>query len=201
MRVVDEFEAGFGWQPEDPEFLERTSHAVLSVGKVWLFDVIDVPGLDERVRALGEPAGVVQLLDRHGRDCATVAQRLGVPHQLTPRATGGPFSAVEVVWMQRWHEVAVVFAQERVLMVGDAVGTASYFRAPGERLGVHPLLRAWPPKKLLSGEPPLHLLCGHGEGIHGESAAEALHEAVETARRRIPNWLPASIRAWRNRDH
>jgi hypothetical protein len=42
-----------------------------------------VPVADERalarVRELGHPAGVVQLLDRHARDCRSVAERLGVP--------------------------------------------------------------------------------------------------------------------------
>ena len=48
-----------------------------STEAVWLFDVIDDPDLDARVRELGEPAAVVQLLDRHNRDCGAVAQRLG----------------------------------------------------------------------------------------------------------------------------
>ena len=30
------------------------------------------PGVDERIRSLGEPAGVIQLLDRHTRDCGDV---------------------------------------------------------------------------------------------------------------------------------
>ena len=30
--------------------------------------------------ALGEIAGVLQLLDRHNRDCAPLAERFGVPH-------------------------------------------------------------------------------------------------------------------------
>ena len=193
MRVVDEFEAGFGWQADEPEYLERTSHAVLSDGEVWLFDVLDVNGLDDRVRALGEPAGVVQLLDRHGRDCAQVAARLGVPHFLPP--TGSPVSTVPVVSLPGWRERAA-FPRDGVLVVGDALGTASYFRAPGERLAVHPLLRLFPPRAL-RGPTPEHVLCGHGEGVHGREAAPALDEALRTARRRIPRWLPASIRAWR----
>ena len=42
-------------------------------GGVWLTDVVDGPGIDKRIRALGEPAGVVQLIDRHERDGAAVA--------------------------------------------------------------------------------------------------------------------------------
>jgi len=198
MRVVDEFENGFGWQADTAEHTERTSHAVASGGGVWLFDAVDVDGLDERVGELGEPAGVVQLLDRHGRDCLTIAERLGVPLLVTPRESYAAIRPIRTVWAPGWHEVAVHFADERVLVVGDALGTARYFRAPGERLAVHPVLRAVPPRKL-AGLAPLHVLCGHGEGVHGDEAAPAVDEALETARRRFLSWLPASIKAWRER--
>ncbi len=198
MRVVDEFESGFGWQADEPEHTERTSHAVASGGDVWLFDAVDVDGLDERVRELGEPAGVVQLLDRHGRDCLTIAERFGVPLLVTPRESYAAIRPIRTVWAPGWHEIAVHFADERVLVVGDALGTARYFRAPGERLAVHPVLRAFPPRKL-AGLAPLHVLCGHGEGVHGEEAAPAVDEALQTARRRLLRWLPASIKAWRER--
>jgi hypothetical protein len=194
VRVVQEFEGGFCWQADEPEFMERTSHAVLDDGKVWLFDVLDADGLDERVVELGEPAAVVQLLDRHSRDCAAVAARLGVPLHVTPRDAVP--SILPVVSIPGWREVAA-FLGGRVLVVGDALGTAAYFRAPGERLAVHPILRPFPPRSL-RGLTPEHVLCGHGAGVH-EDAAEALDEALRTARRRIPQWLPASIRAWRAR--
>ena len=116
---------------------------------------------------LGEPAGVVQLLDRHGRDCATVARGSGVPLHVTPRALS--FS-LQVVWIPGWHEVAA-FLDGRVLVVGDALGTASYFLAPGERLAVHPLLRLFPPRGCAASQPE-HVLCGHGEGVHGRDAAD-----------------------------
>jgi hypothetical protein len=194
VRVVQEFEGGFCWQAAEPEFMERTSHAVLHDGKVWLFDVLDADGLDGRVRELGEPGAVVQLLDRHARDCAAVAARLGVPLHVTPR--GSVPWILPVVWIPGWREVAA-FPAGRVLVVGDALGTASYFRARGERLAVHPGLRLFPPRSL-RGLTPEHVLCGHGSGVH-EGAADALAEALGTARRRIPKWLPASIRAWRSR--
>jgi hypothetical protein len=196
MRLVDEFEGGFGWQADEPEFARRTSHAVRDGDRVWLFDVVDADGLDERVRVLGEPAGVVQLLDRHGRDCAAVADRLGVPLHVTPRGSSAPLPTLRVAWIRGWHEVAA-FVDERVLVVGDALGTARYFCAPGERLGVHPLLRPFPPRSLgrLS---PERVLCGHGAGLH-DGAADALSEALRTARRRIPRWVTGSITAWRSK--
>jgi hypothetical protein len=196
VRVVDEFEGGFGWQADEPEFLERTSHAVRSGDRVWLFDVIDVEGLDERVRSLGEPAGVVQLLDRHARDCAVVAERLQVPLYVTPRGPSAPVPTLRVMWMRGWREVCA-FVDGRVLVVGDVLGTATYFLAPGERLAVQPFLRLFPPRAL-RGLAPEHVLCGHGTGVH-DGAAEALAEALRTSRRRIPSWFPASIRAWRSR--
>ena len=92
MRVVDEIAHATGWIEE--KRAARTSHALEVDGRVWLFDVVDWPGLDARVRELGEPAAVVQLLDRHERDCAAVAQRLDVPHhRRTPAVAGNAVRA------------------------------------------------------------------------------------------------------------
>jgi hypothetical protein len=41
---------------------------------------------------------------------------------------------------------------------------------------------------------PRHVLCGHGEGIHGEEAAFHLEEALATSRRRIPRWLVSQVK-------
>ena len=189
MRLCDETEWGFGWLQE--ERLQRTSHALRAEGRVWLFDPVDSPGVEERIRALGEPAGVIQLLDRHRRDCAALAGRLGVPLHETPfdGVPGAPFDPVPIVQRRLWREVALWWPEEKVLLCGDALGTVRYFVAPGELLGVHPLLRVTPPKAL-SRFAPRHVLCGHGEGPHGDEAAPALAEALATARRRLP-------RAWR----
>lgn len=190
IRFVDEFERSVGWSPARPERQRRTSHAVASAGRVWIFDPLDGAGIDERIRGLGEPAGVVQLLDRHNRDCRALAGRLRVPLHLTPFAgvEGAPFEVVKVLDLPGWHEVALWFPAERVLVCADALGSAPYFRARGERIGVHPLLRLWPPTRLARFE-PRQLLLGHGEGLAGDDAAEALRTALRTSRRRIPSWL------------
>jgi hypothetical protein len=190
VRFVDEFEGSLGWTPAAAELRQRTSHAVSSGGRVWIVDPVDGVGIDERLRGLGEPSAVVQLLDRHNRDCRRVAERLGVPLHVTPFAgvEGAPFSVVRVLDVPGWHEAALWFPAERILVCADAVGSAPYFRARPERIGVHPLLRLWPPKAL-AGFEPRQLLLGHGEGLAGEEAAEALHAALRTARRRIPSWL------------
>jgi hypothetical protein len=196
LRFEDDFGHGFGWSPEG-ERLQRTSHAVLAGGRVWLTDVVDGPGLDERITALGEPAAVVQLLDRHKRDCAAVAERLGVPLHVTPftDVEGTAFVAFPIVRQRFWKEVALWFAEPRVLVFADALGSLGYFRARGEPFGVHPVLRLFPPRRSLAGLEPEHILFGHGPGFHGSEAPAALRTALATARRRLPRALTASVRS------
>ncbi|MGH3007496.1 MAG: hypothetical protein ACRDOS_16605 [Gaiellaceae bacterium] len=194
VRFCDETAFGFGWIAAEPALLERASHAVRVAGRVWLVDPVEGEGVEERVRALGEPAGVVQLLDRHERDCASLAERLSVPLHRLPfgGVAGSPFEVLRVRDRRHWRETALWWPEERVLVCADALGTARYYRAPGERLAVHPLLRPAPPRALRDmarSLAPGHVLCGHGEGIHGDEAALALAEAVSTARRRIPRYL------------
>ncbi|HMI99738.1 MAG TPA: hypothetical protein VK488_07905 [Gaiellaceae bacterium] len=190
LRFSDEFEHGFGWSLEG-ERLHRTSHAVKTGGSVWLTDVVDAPGIDERIRALGEPAGIVQLLDRHKRDCAAVAGRLGLALHVTPftDVPGAPFVVLPIARRRIWREIAVWWPEQRILVCGDALGSLGYFRARGEPFGVHPLLRLAPPRRALGGLEPEHILFGHGDGVHGPGAAPALREALATARRRLPRAL------------
>jgi hypothetical protein len=182
-KSVDEWEGGFGWSQE--EFMRRTSHALVARGRVWLTDPVDNPELEGRVRALGEPAGVLQLLDRHERGCAAWAQRLGVPHLRAWETVGdAPFEALPVRSRRWWREVALWEPSARTLVCADALGTVAYFCAPGERIGVHPLVRPFPPRALARVAPE-RILCGHGAGVHDDTAA-ALQEALRTARRRLP---------------
>jgi len=187
---------GFGWIAEEPRLLQRASHALVSDGQVWLVDPVQVEGLEERVRAAGRVVGVLQLLDRHGRDCAALARAHGVPLRFVPRAgtPGPPFELLGAVRIPLWREAALWWPERRTLVVADALGTAPYFVAPGERLAVHPVLRVFPPRALDRLEPE-HVLCGHGDGVHGPEAAETLHEALRTARRRTPAWLGGLVRA------
>ena len=46
-----------------------------------------------------------------------------------------------------------------------------------DRVGVHPLLKLTPPRRLRAYEPE-HLLVGHGEGVHGPEATIALQQAL-----------------------
>jgi hypothetical protein len=162
VEAVDEFAHGFGWIQD--EFLQRCSHALVADGDVWLIDPLDDDGVEERVRAAGTPAGVIQLIDRHNRDCAALAARLGVPHHVVPHAPLGPFEFVSVRDWRIWREVALWWPEERVLVCGDAMGTLGYFRLGREGAGLHPLLRLHPPRGLKALEPAV-ILCGHGAGV------------------------------------
>src|SRR5512141_2942952 len=117
--LVDEWEGGFGWLLD--ERMQRTSHALALGGRVWLIDPVDAPGVEERVRALGEPGGVLQLLDRHRRDCAVWAGRLGVPLiRAWEGIEGAPFECLPVRDRRWWREVALWEPTRRTLVCADA---------------------------------------------------------------------------------
>jgi len=194
LKFCDEFDGGFGWIVD--EFMERCSHALVEDGRVWVIDPVDGDGLEERIRAAGSPAGVLQLLDRHNRDCAAFAARLGVRHHIVPQGSLGPFACIAVRNSRSWNEVALWWPDRRVLVCADVLGTAPYYRAGNERLAVHPLLRVRPPSRQLGALQPDVILCGHGEGVL-EHADTALREALSTSRRRIPRQVAGAFRAWR----
>jgi hypothetical protein len=188
LRFCDDFGAdGFGWIVD--EAMERTSHALAADGKVWLVDAVDWPEGVDRALTLGEPAGVIQLLDRHNRDCAAIAARLGVPHLVVPdEVRESPFTLVPVVRRKRWRESALWWPARRTLVVADALATNRFYTAGKAPLGVHVLLRLTPPRSLVAYEPE-RILVGHGEGLHGPEASTALRDAVDQSRRRLPGVL------------
>jgi hypothetical protein len=55
------------------------------------------------------------------------------------------------------------------------------------------MLRLTPPRRLAEFEPE-HLLTGHGTGMHGPGTAEALRDALDGSRRRIPEALVSVIK-------
>lgn len=183
----DDLPFGLSWTIEEP--LARSSHALLADGRVWLIDPVDEPTALERVASLGEPAGIVQLLDRHNRDCAALAGRLRVPH-LKPfdKASAGPFDVVEVLRLPVWKEVALWWPATKSLVVAEAVGTSPLWAVGDGAAGIHPMLRLRPPRRLASFAPE-HLLVGHGPGIHGAHAPAVLREAFASSRRDIPRLL------------
>ena len=186
-RFCDELDHGFSWIVDEPA--TRASHALTAGGRVWLVDPTAWEPALERARAAGRPAAVLQLLDRHNRDCAALARRLGVPHLVAPaRVPDGPFQVVEIRRSRRWQEVALWWPETRTLVVAEALGTNRFF-SPDGSAGVHLLLRLRPPRAALAGLEPRHLLVGHGAGIHGEAATAALREALARSRTDLPRAL------------
>lgn len=189
--------------------MQRTSHALVTAGGVWLVDAITDDDAEAAVAALGRAVGVISLMDRHLRDGADIAARLDVPfyvpsgriRQEVPSARrfdhtipDAPFTFLDIQRVDfLWHEVAMWWDEPEVLVVADAVGTASYFRSGEERLGVHPLLRVKPPKLLEPLRPRL-LLCGHGDPLEAE-AATALPSAIANARAGIGGMAANTVRA------
>lgn len=195
--TFSEHAAGFSWIASEPAFMQRACHALVDNGRVWIVDPVNVPGLDDALRARGRVEAVVQLLDRHPRDCAAIAGRLGVPHlRLPARIADSPFEVLPVLNLPGWREVALWWPASRVLVVPEAVGTVPYFRARRDTVGVHPMLRLTPPRRLRGFEPQ-HLLVGHGDGIHGPEATFSLQEAIRTARRRFPSLLVRLVTTWK----
>lgn len=188
QRLCDDFGSdGFGWIVDEPN--TRTSHALAADGKVWLVDALDSSEAIERVLELGEPAGVVQLLDRHNRDCAALAARFGVPHAVVPdELAESPFTFVPVMRRKRWRESALWWPERRTLVVADALGTNRFYTAGKAPIGVHLLLRLSPPRALAAFEPE-RILVGHGESVYGLEASSALRDAVAQSRRRLPGVL------------
>lgn len=209
-RRVAEFDEGFSWIAFPEEDMQRASHALVSDGEVWLIDPVDAPDLDDWIEEVGELAGVVVLLDRHTRDAAAIANRHGSSVYL-PEAFAGArrkvdapietfggtladsgYRAFTVLDTPVWTEVGLYNDDTGTLVVAESVGTADYFRAPGERLGVHPARRLVPPAPL-KGFLPERVLVGHGEPLV-EDAPAALREALSGSRRNTPQLYAKSLK-------
>ncbi|MFB6281517.1 MAG: hypothetical protein ABEH40_05820 [Haloferacaceae archaeon] len=212
LREIDRWEGGVGWIAYPDEGMARASHALATDEGVWVLDPVDAPGVDDLLAEFGDVAGVVICLDRHRRDAAAVARRHDAPVLVPDRMDGvadDTDAAVERFAgalgdtdyraltvrnssLPRWQEVALTDGE--TLYVPEAVGTAPFFRADGERAGVHPMLRPMPPRRALGDLDPDRLLVGHGEGVLDDGGA-ALRDALEGARRRAPAAYAGMLRA------
>jgi len=199
---IDQFDGGVGWIAYPDETLQRASHALVVDGELWLVDPVDAEGIDDLLAEYGEVAGVVVLLDRHKRDSAEFARRHGVSvwvpafldgvteeldapvEQFRYDLADTGYAAHELVNNRFWQEALLYGEDTGVLVVPEAVGTVEYFTAGTTRLGVHPVLRLFPPSKLTRLDPD-RLLVGHGAGIHND-ASGPLEAAIDGARRRMP---------------
>jgi hypothetical protein len=176
--------------------MARSAQAVVDGGRVWLIDPFEDADALAAAQELGAPTAVIQLLDRHRRDGASIAARLSVPLlQMPADVPDSPFTVIEVMSRSKWKEIALWWDAERTLIVAEAIGTAPLFTL-GRRAGVHPILRAMPPRGALGGYAPERMLVGHGPPIDSD-AASALTEALENARSDIPKLLISLPKALR----
>jgi hypothetical protein len=176
--------------------MRRAAHALRADGRVWLIDPFEDEVALSAVTELGRPAAVIQLLDRHNRDCGPIAQRLEVPLlRLPDEISDSPFTVIPVITRPWWREVALWWEAERTLIIAEALGTAPAFTL-GRRVGLHPMLRLRPPKGPLTARSPERLLVGHGAAL--ESGAEsAVRDALSGALTDIPQLvlkLPSLVR-------
>lgn len=214
LREIDRWDGGVGWLAYPDETMQRASHAVEVDGDVWVFDPVDADGVDDLLAEFGDVAGVVVGLDRHKRDAAALANRHGVSVYVADWMTGvaseldAPVErfgreladtgyramTIRDSSVPPWQEVGFYNEVDGTLLVPEAVGTSDYFLAPGERLGVHPMLRLFPPERAFSGVSPERVLVGHGEGV-AENASSALRTALSGSVRRTPALYGKALRS------
>ena len=195
MATLHAHDLGLSWVCDDS--MQRASHALVDDGRVWLVDPVDDAQALARVTELGEPAGVLQLLDRHNRDSAEIAKRLSVPHlrlpDSLPRTSFEPF---RLMFNRAWKEVGLWWPARRALVVAEAVGTSPAFAVGPGPIGVQPVLRLLPPRTLRNYLPE-HLLVGHGPPVHGAETAAQLNEALDRSRADLPRLVLALPRILR----
>lgn len=185
LKAIVPFEHGLSWICD--EWMQRASHALVIDGRVWLVDPVDIPEAIEQARGLGEIAGVIQLLDRHNRDCAALAEHFGVPHHKLPTeipdAPG--LQVLPVLRGRMWKESALWWPDTGTLVVAELLGSNDTFVLnQRDAVGIHAFMRA---HKARVGDhlPVSHLLMGHGLPQH-EHAAEAIAAAYRRRWRDLP---------------
>jgi hypothetical protein len=208
INEVNRFEGGASWIPFPDEEMQRASHAVATDEGLVVVDPVDVPDLDEWLADLAEDtgadgvAGVAVLLDRHKRDSAAIATRHDVPVGVPSWMSGvrddldaetvdlesmledTSYEVRRVIDNPFWQEAGMYDPGAEVLVLPEVFGTVDYYCAPGETLGVHPMLRFTPPKKLKRLDVD-RLLVGHGEGID-DDADDLMRTALRKATTNAP---------------
>lgn len=206
---IDRWDEGVGWIAHPNETMLRASHALATDEGVWITDPVDAPGIDDLLAEFGDVAGVVVLLNRHYRDADEIARRHDVPvyvpswfdtvpemeaslRRFDAVLPGTDYRVLNVVDSFGWEEAALYDEAAGTLVVAESVGNAPYFTTPGERLGVHPMMRLTPPSAL-RGLRPERVVVGHGRGAL-DDATRALTDALDGARRRTPKLYAENLR-------
>lgn len=212
---IAEWEDGYGWLAVPDELMQRSSHVIEGKSGSWLIDPLDGQGVENLLPDASKITGIVLTLDRHQRDCAYFARKFDVPVALARPLRGVEdelacatestdrfcadtgWSVLPLLDGPGWHEIALVSEDEATVWISEVVGTAPYFCAPGELLGVHPIIRLRPPRKRLAPLAPERIVVGHGRGILTDGT-RLLQEAMHNARRRAPqayvNFLKIGLR-------
>lgn len=182
------------WTVQEP--MARSCHALAHEGRVWLVDPLTDDEALDAAESLGQVAGVLQLLDRHARDCEALARRYDVPHlRLPEQLPDTPFQVSRMVWLPGWRELSLWVPAQSALVVAESAGTGAYFALAGKPAGIHPMLRLRPPGELRRHR-PRHLMTGHGPSLH-DGAADALDEALSRSITDIPRVPAAMVSAYR----
>ncbi|MDS0284182.1 hypothetical protein [Haloarcula onubensis] len=209
---TNRWDRGASWIAYPEEGMQRASHVLGTDAGAIVVDPVDGEGIDDLFADFGEVAGVIVLLNRHKRDSAAVANRHEVPvyvpealagiedeidaptERVHRQIPGTDYGIHELTSNAVWQEVALYGDEDDTLVVPEAVGTADYFLAAGERLGVHPMLRLTPPTKL-NRLSPERLLVGHGHGIM-DDASGALADALRGSRGRMPGLYVKNLKSF-----
>lgn len=188
LGAVHEWDGGISWIAQPDEDAQRASHALSTAAGVWVVDPVDAEGLDERLAALGDVAGVVVVQDRHTRDAEAVAQRHDVSvfvpdwmrlvrekletdaESVGSSLPGTEYDVHELIRTDDWEEAVLVDERTDTLVVPETLGTLPAFGGDGTDLGVHPAVDE-PPESLAEWSPE-RVLVGHGSSVHSDANAE-----------------------------
>lgn len=221
LREIDRYTDEVGWIAYPEEGMQRASHAMATgaTGEdgtgdadVWVIDPIDAPGVDELLAEYGTVAGVICCLDRHLRDSDEFASRHDVAVHIPAWMDGvekelsgsverferrvGDTDIRSITVLDRdvppWQEAGLFNGE--TLYVAESIGTAEYFCAGDEPLGVHPMLRLFPPRTAFDDVRPERVIVGHGEGV-SDDAATALRESLTNSRRRAPKAYAGALKS------
>ena len=211
LNMHGRFDHGFAWMPRPRSLMEQSSTALAEGGRIWLVDPVRDAGLEEALQGLGKVVAVVMTIGWHDRDVGWFATLYGVPvyaHRslyVLPHVKTAvervdeavPESPLRIIpcggrgVFGAWRETAIWWPEQRTLVTGDSLGTASYFIQPGQEIAVHPLRRLSPPFELRD-LPAERLFPGHGRSVHQEVAPQ-IARAVDRARRDLASsWLRAT---------
>ncbi len=183
-----EHELGSSWIQREP--MQRASHALVDGAQVWLVDPVDSDGDVERAIGGRELAGVIQLLDRHNRDCVALAEQHEVPlFRLPKELPDAPFTPFGVLDRPKWREVGLWWPERSGLVVSESLMTVPELAVAGTGVGIHPLLRLTPPRAFRRFPVAGHLLPGHGEPLHRDDVGTRIEQALDKSRRDLPRLI------------